>query len=308
MPLKLGVNLPQTTPYDLAKDVPDFAREAERIGYASLWVFERVITPTEQSGAHGLYGVPDLPWPDHYQRVTDPFIALAQAAAVTSRIALGTGVLVAPLHNPVQLAKTMASLDVASGGRLIAGLGSGWSIDEFDAVAPRPISERGAALDEFLDVAATIWAADPVSFEGSTFRLPPSYLNPKPSGEMPIFLGGLSAPALRRIAERRLGWLPTGLSPAQTTEALSQLRDSAGAELPCITQVGYLSLAEVPSAGRAPYTGSPAQLMEDLAELAAGGVEHVYLTLPYGFGNLKELIDAAEQVYAAAQESGLLAD
>jgi hypothetical protein len=89
---------------------------------------------------------------------------------------------------------------------------------------------------------------------------------------------------------------------------LSRLRDSAGAELPCITQVGYTSLAEVSSAERAPYAGSPAQLMEDLAELAAGGVEHVYLTLPYGFSDLKELIDAAEQVYGAAQEAGLLAD
>ncbi|MCO8277802.1 LLM class flavin-dependent oxidoreductase [Actinoplanes sp. TRM 88003] len=122
-----------------------------------MWAFERVLLPHDQSGTHGLYGVSDLPWPALYGIVADPLITLALAAAVTSRVELGTGVLVAPLHLPVKPAKTLANLDHVSRGRVIAGLGTGWSVDEFVAAVPRPFAERGAALDEFLDVAAAIW-------------------------------------------------------------------------------------------------------------------------------------------------------
>ncbi|MEV4349310.1 TIGR03619 family F420-dependent LLM class oxidoreductase [Actinoplanes sp. NPDC049596] len=306
MPLKIGFNLPQTTQYDLAADVPTFAREAERIGYDSLWVLERVLTPIDQSGIHGLYGVPGLAWPDVYHDVADPLITLAQAAAVTTRISLGTGVLVAPLHHPVRLAKSLASLDVAAGGRLIAGLGSGWSVDEYAATSRRPMAERGAALDEFLDTTAALWGADPVSASGSGFEVAPSYFSPKPAGNVPIYLAGASEPALRRIVRRGLGWFPTGLSVEQTTQTLSRLRDRAGADVPCIVQVSYLSTTRVPADGRQEFTGSPDQLMEDVAALAAGGVKHVYLTMSAAALGLTELLDAAEQVYEAARRAQLV--
>jgi probable F420-dependent oxidoreductase len=306
VPLKFGVTLPQSPPYVTATDVTAFAREAERIGYQSLWAYERLLTPVDQTGTHGLYGMPGVAWPANYRSVADPLITLAQAAAVTSRVELGTGVLVPPMHNPVRLAKSVGSLDVATGGRLIAGLGVGWSVDEFAATAPRPISERGAALDEFLDTAAALWGADPVTISGPGYELASSYFNPKPVRDVPIYLGGGAPAALERIARRRLGWLSTGVPPAQVVQTLSQLRNSAGVEVPAIVQVNYQSLAEVPADNRASYTGSPAQLTDDLAVLEAGGVGHIYVTLPSTANSLNELVDNAERVFAAVRDAGLV--
>src|SRR5262249_20785233 len=154
-----------------------------------------------------------------------------------------------------------ASLDVASGGRLLAGVGSGWSPDEYAAVAPRPFEERGEALDEFLDVAAVLWGADPVSYKGSVFELAPGRFGPKPLGSMPICLGGTTPPVLRRVARRKLGWLPNVIAPEEIVRMLRQMRDETGAAIPCVVQLNYSDTTEVPAATRAPYTGSLEQLM-----------------------------------------------
>jgi alkanesulfonate monooxygenase SsuD/methylene tetrahydromethanopterin reductase-like flavin-dependent oxidoreductase (luciferase family) len=93
------------------------------------------------------------------------------AAAVTERVKLGTAVVLPPLHMPLRLAKSFATIDAASGGRLVAGLGSGWSVDEFNAIAPRPLKERGAALEEFLDIADASWGPDPVNVIGKRLAI-----------------------------------------------------------------------------------------------------------------------------------------
>src|SRR4051794_21593481 len=110
---RLGLSLPQMKQHKLGRDVPTVARAAEEIGYESLWVFERILFPEPMS--QGLYGMPGIAWPDNYRSVADPLVTLALAAAVTERARLGTSVLVAPLHLPFQLARSLASLDAASG-------------------------------------------------------------------------------------------------------------------------------------------------------------------------------------------------
>ncbi|MEV6343030.1 TIGR03619 family F420-dependent LLM class oxidoreductase [Actinoplanes sp. NPDC051851] len=302
--MRLGVTLPQTNHYDLSHDVTAFARNAEAIGYDSLWAYERILAPIDTSGPHGLYGVPDLPWPVHYAHTTDALVTLTLAAAVTTRAELGTGVLVPGLHLPFRLARSLAALDTASGGRVIAGLGSGWSPDEFAATAPRPLAERGAALDEFLDVAAATWAADPVSFSNPRYELAPSHVNPKPARPIPIFLAGSNRTSLSRIARRADGWLPTGVPPAQTGEILTALRAEAaerGRSVSCVFQVGLRSLAPVPAADRQPYTGDVSQVAEDIAALAAAGVDHVYVNLASVCDDLKELTTAAESLHDAVR-------
>ncbi|MGK5684179.1 TIGR03619 family F420-dependent LLM class oxidoreductase [Actinoplanes sp. URMC 104] len=296
--MKIGINLPQTTAYDLASDVTTFAREAERLGYDSLWAYDRVLTPQDQSGSHGLYGMPGVPWPERYAHTTDPLVTLTLAAAVTERVELGTGVLVAPLHLPVRLARMLAALDVASGGRLIAGLGAGWSIDEFEATAPRPIGERGAALDEFLDVAAAVWGPDPVAYDNGRYRIAPARINPKPARRIPVLLGGFGEPALRRVARRADGWLPTGLPPAEVGRTLTRLREMAAAHgrdpyaLRGFSQVGV--------AGPADLT----RVADDVAALAEVGVEHVYVTLPSATRDLAELLEAAARLIAELGRAG----
>ncbi|MCY1144322.1 TIGR03619 family F420-dependent LLM class oxidoreductase [Actinoplanes sp. Pm04-4] len=290
--MKIGINLPQTTSYDLAADVTVFAKAAEGLGFDSLWAYDRLLTPEDQSGRHGLYGMADVPWPERYGYTTDPLITLALAAAVTERVELGTGILVAPLYGPVRLAKSLAALDAASGGRVIAGLGAGWSVDEFEAAAPRPIGERGAALDEFLDVAAAVWGPDPVSFDNGRYRVSPSRFNPKPVRRIPIVLGGRGEAALERIARRADGWLPTGMPAAAVQETLTRLRQMAEKrgrdpyEINCVFQVGITDLGEL---GR---------VVDDLGALERAGVGHAYVTLPSAAANVAELLEAAGELSA----------
>jgi probable F420-dependent oxidoreductase len=298
--LKVGIGLPQLKAFDPGTAVVRAARAAEDIGYDSVWVFERFLLPRDQSGAHGLYQMPDVPWPVRYGGVLDPLVALTLAAAVTQRVELGTCVLVAPLHVPARLARTLSSIDAASGGRLIAGVGAGWSIDEFAAVAPRPHAERGAALDEFLDVAEALWAPDPVSFGNKRWTVAPAEVGPKPARRIPIYLGGFSEAALSRIARRGDGWLPTGMPPAAAGATLARLREMAAANgrdpsaISCTFQVGLDGHPdEVPAQGRQPYTGSIEQIVEDIAALADAGIDHVFLTVANAVTDLDAYVELA---------------
>src|ERR1700761_932592 len=141
MPVKLGILLPQNWKYDPHGDLVNAAQAAEEIGFDSVWVFERVLYAEDQSGVHRLTEYGDGTWPDVSRRVIDPIVALSMAAAVTSRVRVGTAALLPPLHMPFRLAHSLASVAAASGGRVVAGFGTGWSVDEYAATAPRPIEE-----------------------------------------------------------------------------------------------------------------------------------------------------------------------
>ncbi|MCE0538040.1 TIGR03619 family F420-dependent LLM class oxidoreductase [Kineosporia rhizophila] len=309
--IKLGMSLPQLHWYDLRTDVAAVARGYEEIGLDSAWAFERLLVPEDQSGAHGLFQMPDVPWPDYYRDAPEPLTVLTTAGAVTSRIELGTNVLVAPLHLPVRLAKTLASVDEIIGGRLIAGLGTGWSIDEYQATAPRPFAERGAALDEFLDVAEAVWGPDPVKFHNERYEITPATVGPKPARRIPVVLGGGRGRALDRIARRADGWLPTNLTPAQIGTQLAQLRQTAAdhgrdpGEIGCITQVIKRDFERVTTAGRAAYAGDFEQLTEDVAALAEAGVDHVFLASSSAARDRAELLDWAAAFHSAVRAAGL---
>ncbi|GGN82407.1 LLM class F420-dependent oxidoreductase [Actinoplanes lobatus] len=305
--VKLGINLPQFRHYSPGPDVIAAARAFEEIGYDSLWAFERLLVPRDQSGPHGLYGVPDLPWPDRYRGVTDPLITLTLAAAVTDRIELASGVLVVPFHAPLQLARALATLDAASGGRVIAGLGTGWSPDEFEAGSPVPRTGRGRALDEFLDIAAAVWGPDPVTYDTGRYRSAPADIAPKPARPIPVLLGGAGEKALARVARRADGWVASGTAPAQVKTTWARIREMAAevgrdpAALSCTAQIGTLDITESTASPRPPYAGSVAQLAEDVAALAEAGADHIYVTLPAAVDDLKELIDRAAEFHEKAR-------
>ncbi|WP_433604760.1 LLM class F420-dependent oxidoreductase [Dactylosporangium sp. CA-139114] len=312
MALKVGIGLPQLKDFDPRTAVTRAARAAEEIGYDSVWVFERFLLPEDQTGPHGLYSVPDAPWPVRYGGVLDPLVALTLAAAVTERVELGTCVLVAPLHVPARLARTLSSLDAVSGGRVVAGVGAGWSIDEFAALAPRPHAERGAALDEFLDIAEAVWGQDPVSYSGKRWTIAPAEVGPKPARRIPVFLGGFSDAALRRVARRGDGWLPTGMPPAAVAATLARLREMAAefgrdpSAIACTFQVGLSgTLDAVPQEGRPPYTGSVEQIVRDIAALADAGVTHVFLTVSNLVTDMDAYVDVAGEFHARLGAEGL---
>jgi probable F420-dependent oxidoreductase len=182
------------------------ASSADECGFATLWAGEHVVM-VDRSASHypysddGAIAVPaQADW-------LDPMIALAFAAAASSRIAVATGVLLLPEHNPVVVAKQAASLDRLSGGRLTLGIGVGWSKEEFAALGV-PFEHRAARASEYVAAMRTLWRDDVASFDGRFVGFDSIRVNPKPVRDrgIPIVIGGNSDPALRRVASLADGW------------------------------------------------------------------------------------------------------
>ncbi len=311
MTIKLGLGLPQMKQYDLARDVTAVAKAAEAVGYDSLWVFEVIMFPTPMT--QGFHGVPGLPWPEYFRSCADPLVTLSLAAAVTERARLGTSVLVAPLHQPFPLARALASLDAASGGRLTAGFGTGWSTDQTQAAAVTPFERRGELLDELLDVCAAVWGPDPVSYRGRFTTIAPSEVGPKPAGPIPILLPGLGPRSKRRLVDRADAWMPVagGVDKlVQEHKAIFDLAAERGRERPLgITVRVTAEWTREPIAGpdRQLFHGSVAQITEDIAAHAEAveGIDEFVVELQITPRDAAELIDVAAETHASLRAAGI---
>ncbi|WP_406231953.1 TIGR03619 family F420-dependent LLM class oxidoreductase [Nocardia sp. NBC_01009] len=204
--MKVGVSIPQHGVHaHEGYRVAEFAAEMERAGADSLWVGERLIAATNPKVGYG--GGPTIP--DEFNSVLDPFLLLGMAATTTERVRLGTNVLIAPLHRPALLARSLTTIDVASRGRLVAGFGIGWSPEEYDA-AGVPFTKRGIRLEETLDALEAIWTTDPAGYTGSLVSVPEhrAELKPVQRPRPPIHLAGFTPASLERVGRRADGWLP----------------------------------------------------------------------------------------------------
>lgn len=204
--MKIGFSIPQYGVHAReAARVGEFAGELEKAGADSLWVGERLIAATNPKV--GYAGSTTIP--DEFNRILDPFLVLGMAAVTTERVRLGANVLIAPLHQPAMLARSLTTLDVASGGRLIPGFGIGWSPEEYEA-AGVPFTQRGVRLDETLDALAAIWTTDPAGYAGTLVSVPEHRAELKPVQQPgpPIYLAAFGAAALERVGRRGDGWLP----------------------------------------------------------------------------------------------------
>ena len=153
----------------------------------------------------------------------DPFATLSWAAAVTTRVRLGTSVLVVPQHNPVWLANHLATVDAMSGGRLIVGAGIGWSKREYDALG-QSFETRGRRMDEILDLLRAAWTEDPVTFDGAGHHLEAIRFLPKPAGAIPIWIGGGVEASFRRAVAKGDGFHVVGLKPPAVVPIVERLR------------------------------------------------------------------------------------
>jgi len=195
------------------------ARTAEAAGYESLWTGEHVVLIDPQ--------VPPSPVPPQ-TRFLDQIAALCCAAAHTRRVKLGTGIILLPQRNPVVLAKELASLDVLSNGRLIAGFGVGYVKGEFDALGI-PFAERGARMTENIAVLRELWTSERPQFTGRFTRFSGVRSEPRPlqRPHPPILVGGMSPAALRRAVAYADGWYGFHLDPEHARKALDALRETA---------------------------------------------------------------------------------
>jgi len=283
--LRLGYFLPQMGPAAAPDALTAVARRAEEIGWDSLWVTERLLFPVEPQSP---YPAPDGVLPDVYRRVIDPLSALTFVAGQTSRIALGTSVLNVPWYNATLLARTLTALDVLSKGRLRVGFGTGWSLDEYQAVGV-PWKERGRRADENLAALEAIWSPDPVAFEGKNLRIAPSVIGPKPhqTPRPPIYMAAYTPAAMARVARFADGWMPVGVPVAGIGPMLAQVRSMAkdqGRDPEALELIarGNLEITERPIDGeRANFTGTLEQIGEDIAAVRAAGAAEMLLDLTF---------------------------
>lgn len=216
--MQLGITLPQFgSDVDVAADLPRFAAAAEEAGAASLWVGDRLLAA--RAPTVGYAGSDTIPVP--FRRVLDPFVVLGMAAAATSRVTLGASVLVGPLYPPAVLARSLATISAVGRGRLIAGLGIGWSPEEY-AAAGVGFDHRGARLDDLLDGLDALWSADGAAHDGRHASTPAAYVEiPRP--RLPRYLSAFSPAALDRVGRRADGWLPAVRLPGSSADVASWL-------------------------------------------------------------------------------------
>lgn len=201
------------------------ARAAEERGFHSLWLPEHVVMPPEFDSPYPYSADGRFPF-DLEALPFEPFTGLAFAAAVTSRIRLGTGICILPQRHPVYTAKQAADVDVLSGGRLDFGIGVGWLREEFEALA-QPFERRGARARDYVGVMRTLWCDKVSEYRGEFYTLPPCYQSPKPvqKPHPPLYFGGESDAALRRVAALGQGWFAAGTTADALPQRMSRLSE-----------------------------------------------------------------------------------
>jgi len=197
-------------------DFQTIARTADDLGYDAIQVPEHIVMPNDLATMMGAY------WPH-------AFTAMAFIAGATTRLAVNASVIVLPYHEPITLAKAVATLDVLSGGRVVLSVGVGHAEDEFRALGV-PFEKRGRIADEYLEVMKVLWTEDAPCYEGEFVQFGDVRFEPKPVQQPHprIWIGGNSKAALRRAARHGSGWMPWLVTPDELPACLAELRDMPG--------------------------------------------------------------------------------
>lgn len=223
--MKFGMLFANTGEFVRPEGVRGLAQAAEAAGIESLWAVEHAAVPVGYRSAYPysktgrMPGAEDMPIPD-------PLVWLGYAAAVTSTLRLATGVLILPQRHPIYAAKQLATLDVLSGGRAIAGVGVGWLAEEFASVGV-PFEERGARTDESIQALRSLWSERAEPFRGRFYRWNALESHPRPvrPGGVPIVVGGHSMAAARRAARLGDGFFPARGAPEELGRLFAAMRE-----------------------------------------------------------------------------------
>jgi probable F420-dependent oxidoreductase len=276
--MKFGVALPTSGALASPANIARVAQEAERLGYDSLWTYERLLRPYAELP---IGGGPPQRLPEVYRLTFEPLETLSYVAALTDRIKLGTSVVDALLHPPVVLARRYATLDQFSGGRAIAGLGQGWMPQEFET-ANVPMRRKGAGMDEVVAAMRACWGPDPVEYEGRFYRIAPSEVNPKPvQPTIPVLIGATTPAGIERAARIADGVNPIVFSEDALVGMAASFRAAAraaGRDPDTLTVVARANvpITSEPLGDDRPFLGgSPRQIAGDIAKLDGKGVDHV---------------------------------
>src|SRR5439155_1700251 len=208
-PMKLTVEFPSVSYREGPPGVMRLAQAIEQIGYDHIDMFDHVVM------GYPMQGRPPGPYPAQMP-ILEALMVLSYMAAVTSRVTLGTEVLVLPQRHPTLVAKQVSTLDTLSGGRVRLGVGVGWQESEYEALG-EDFHTRGARMDEAIRLLRTYWSDAQVDFKGQHYQITAIGMEPKPpqGRRLPIWVGGRSERALRRVGELGDGWLGNQIADAQ---------------------------------------------------------------------------------------------
>ena len=311
--MKVGLVLPQAGQQATRENVIQMAKNAESEGFDSLWVFERLLWPIDPQTPY--VATPDGSLPIEYQIMLDPLETLTYVAANTNKIALGTSVIDMLFHNPVILARRLATLDILSEGRSIAGFGIGWSKDEYQA-SNIPFQNRGKRADEFVQVLKRIWTDDVVEFKGKYYSIPASKIGPKPiqKPHPPVYLGGFSPNTFSRIVNYDTnGWLAVVGGPLEYLDnTIKTIKDIANKANKDPNKFKVILLAHLNVAldsksqpttttnedQRFPFTGTIDQIGNDIKRIKQMDIDHIifgYVFVPIG-RDVNKILDLTKQL------------
>ena len=265
------------------------ACKAEELGFDALFVNDHVI-------------VDDSPRNEPWRSVYDPLMVLSYVAAMTSRIKLGTSVLIMPYRNPIVTAKMFATLDQMSGGRAIAGVGSGWNQGEYDALGV-PYRQRGGRTNEYIRLWKACWEPGATTFKGRYFSFEDMHVNPKPLQQPhpPIWIGGSGVGSLRRAARFAEVWqpTPTPLPDLISNQAyLREISSEIGQEAPRTRMSFRVNLSNITgstsSGDRPTGQGTPEQVASDMKRYRhEAGLEEFQINFS-GCADLQQLLDSMD--------------
>ena len=243
--MKIGITCGGIGPYASGDFLRRSVQAAERNGFAHYWIPDHVILfasypqskypysdgsgqeiPDQDPDAPLQFGDDTFALVDPAVEFADPVVAMTWLAAATTTIEIGSNVLVLPQRHPVILAKELATLDACCHGRTILGVGAGWAKEDFDAIGV-DFSKRGSITNEMIIAMKVLWRDHASTFDGEFFSFRDAYCYPKPArrGGVPVFIGGESKPAMRRVAQLGDGWLPYNLPVEEAPAAIAEIRD-----------------------------------------------------------------------------------
>ncbi len=303
--MRYGFYLPTRGPLANRADLSRILDAGERLGFASTMVADHVILPTKIESAYP-YTVAG-----NFVSESECFEQLSLMAFVagrTEKLRIVSSVMIVPHRNPVFNAKALASIDALSGGRLTVGIGVGWLAEEFKALGTPDFKHRGAVTDEYVDIFRKLWTGKPVSYAGRFYAFDEVICDPKPIQRPgpPIWIGGHSGPALRRVAKLGDGWHPVGataaspLPPAEVREKLGEIADMMRAQGRDFSKLEVSYKAPIYDGGVPPkgqarrlFTGGKDAALADIAAFAAVGVGE--LVFDFRSATITEALERMQQ-------------
>lgn len=262
--MQFGLSAPFRGPMANPEDLRAIAQAAERLGFGYMTVSDHILCPRSIDAKYPYADDGEFPWTQGGGGdCMEQFTLMAWLCAATTTLRLLTSVVVIPHRNPLFMAKSIATMDVLSGGRVSIGCGTGWMREEFEALGIAPFEKRGQVTNEYIGAMKALWTMENPSYDGEFVKFRDIIFDPKPvqSPHPPLWIGGESGPAMRRVAAVGDVWYPFASNPKFRLASADAYRDRAQRVQQAVAEAGR-DPAAVGLAYNSPYHSETAQMLD----------------------------------------------